>query len=90
MVFCFFLIKSGDTELQSGPNHITIFYANVHSLYSSNPAIKIDEINTILCQREKCEIVCISETWLNESITDDEVEILSYQICHGDRAQNIN
>lgn len=56
-----------------------IMHLNVRSLFS-----KLDEIRLMMCN-SKVGIVCFSETWLDASISDTEIEIENYVVLRKDR-----
>ena len=87
-IICLLLILSGDIHQNPGPQSLQICHANVRSLCPSQPEKKIDEIYHVLCQQECCDIVCISETWLNKNITDDQIAVQGYQVYRKDRMSN--
>ena len=58
---------------------LKIAHLNIRSLYN-----KLDEITFILCKSE-IDILCISESWLDNSITDNEINIPGYIIERRDR-----
>ena len=59
--------------------HVNIMYYNVRSLLP-----KLDELR-IVCETEKPGIVCIVESWLDNSISDNEISIPTYQLFRHDR-----
>lgn len=58
---------------------IKVAHLNVRSLYH-----KIEEIR-YLARKINVDILCISETWLNDKIKDGEINITGYTIKRGDR-----
>ena len=58
---------------------LKIAHLNVRSLYP-----KIDEIRVVVISLH-LDVMCISETWLNESISDGEIAIDGYSIVRKDR-----
>ena len=81
------LLISGDIHSNPGPQTIIISHANVRSLVPTDRSSRIDEIETTLCLNKQCDIVCISETWIDESISDDDVNIDNYQLFRKDRTK---
>ena len=79
------LIISCDVELNPGPQTLMISHSNVHSLSPHDRSLKIDEIDTILCKQRKCDFICLSETWLDSTFTDDQVTISGFQVQRRDR-----
>ena len=45
---------------------------------------KIEEIK-ILSYKVKAAVICVTETWLDESVTNSEIEIKGYQVIRKDR-----
>ena len=84
---CLLLITCGDIHQNPGPvsNCIRICHANVRSLQPSDRHVKLDEIHKTLCIDEKFDVICITETWLDETITDLDVCLQDYQIFRKDR-----
>ena len=64
---------------QKTREHVNIMYYNVRSLLP-----KLDELR-IVCETEKPGIVCIVESWLDNSISDNEISIPTYQLFRHDR-----
>ena len=56
-----------------------ILHLNVRSLFN-----KLDEIRLLFCKR-KIAVVSFSETWLDSSISDSEIEIENYTVVRKDR-----
>ena len=57
-------------------------HLNVRSLYN-----KVDEIAYLLC-KSQLDLLCITESWLDNSITDSEIHIPGYAIERRDRNRN--
>ena len=80
------LLLAGDVEVNPGPlNDLSICHINVRSLCPNDRTKRIDEIHSLLCIRDGYDIICISETWLNSSITNDMIDIQGYQLFRKDR-----
>jgi exonuclease III len=85
------ILKCGDIHRNPGPvneNLLTICHINVNSLYvrtDPNPSHKVDEIYSKYCIEKKCSIICVSETWLNPSIPDTNIELPGYDLYRRDR-----
>ena len=62
----------------------------MRSLIPNDRNKRIDEIETILCNQRKCDVIGISETWLDVSINDSQVEIQGFQIFRKDRIRQGN
>ena len=50
---------------------------------------KIDEIETLLVNDAHIDIICLSEIWLDNQISDKMVKIKGYEIYRKDRAENM-
>ena len=48
---------------------------------------KIDNLRAI-CTLYSPDIVCIVETWLDDTIVDFEIAIQGYSLCHLDRCRH--
>jgi hypothetical protein len=89
------ILRSGDVHPNPGPTtvlkSVSICQVNVQSLYLrlGYHRRKIDEIHTLLVNNAGIDIICLSETWLNNDITDDMVKIPGYKIHRKDRTANI-
>ena len=59
--------------------NVNLLYFNVRSLLP-----KIDYLR-IICSLYSPDIVCIVETWLDDSILDSEISIQGYSLCRLDR-----
>ena len=93
------LLISGNIHPNPGPppavqstavKNLSICHVNARSMIAHNPAIcvgyhKIDEIQSVLCDRFKYDIICISETWLDANIPDSSVNIDNYVFVHRPR-----
>ena len=84
------IIIACDVHENPGPNKLLIAPANVRSLCPENRSLKIDEIESILFYQEKCDIICISESWLDSTIPDGQVAIDGFQIYRKDRFRQGN
>ena len=60
-------------------NTLKVLYYNVRSI-----VYKIDELSSN-CSLHCPDIVCITETWLNENVLDSEICIPNYQLVRLDR-----
>lgn len=49
---------------------------------------KLDEIESVLCLQFQYDIICISETWLNSNISDEDVKISNYKVYRKDRSDD--
>ena len=92
---CLLLLRCGDVQPNPGPGtlHIengllSVCHINTNSLYvrtDQNPTYKIDEIYSTFCIDNKCHVICISETWLNGTIPDCNIELPGYNLFRRDR-----
>jgi len=92
------LLRCGDIESNPGPQvqsefkNIAISHINIQSLGSgeqgitSDANVKLNQLQTILCHEHKFDIVCVSETWLNDGIPDEDINIDNYVLYRKDRA----
>ena len=60
-------------------SNLTIAHLNVRSLYP-----KVDMMNDLL-SRNDIDIMCITESWLNEKLSNTNISIPGYQIFRRDR-----
>jgi hypothetical protein len=70
---------------------LNICHVNVQSLYlriENYHRRKIDEIDSLLIKDFDVDIVCLSETWLGDDITDTQVNINGYEFHRKDRIGN--
>ena len=79
------LLISGTVHPNPGPNtgnmkSIELCLVNMRSIMPSDCAAKLDELYSILCIKEKFDILCVSESWLDNIISDDAVKLPDYQI----------
>jgi exonuclease III len=89
------ILRSGDVHPNPGSvfedKALTISHANVESLYllsdTDYPRRKIDEIESILINDLKSDIVCISETWLKPLVLDEKVDIAGFKFRRKDRLE---
>jgi hypothetical protein len=89
------ILRSGDVHPHPGPvtyeqKNLSICHVNVQSLYLriGYHRRKIDEIHTALVNDAKIDIICLSETWLDNNINDDDLKIPGYTIRRKDRTYN--
>jgi hypothetical protein len=86
------ILRCGDVHPNPGPTFcnksISLCHVNVQSLYLKSENYKrrkIDEIESSLIIDHKIDIICLSETWLNDNIPDCLVDIKDYKIHRKDR-----
>ena len=84
------LVRSGNVHPQPGPvkhsdssqeRHVTLAHINARSFKNRNHFILINEV--VLAK--KFDILCVSESWLDSSISDIELDIPGYNIYRLDR-----
>ena len=74
------LLLAGDIELNPGPRGTPDLIENVLSIYHSNIRSLRYKVNSISNLIEEFNIVCFTETHLNNQITDDDVAISGFDI----------
>ena len=98
LIFLFFILKqfllllSGDIELNPGDKHhsnLKVCYWNLNSLQAHNFA-KVSSLrayNTL----HKFDIICLSETYLDSSISSNDPELLldGYELIRADHPMNL-
>jgi hypothetical protein len=94
------LLQCGDVHPNPGPlnpcpyvnKSLTVCQLNVQSLYlrSETPYCrrKIDEIESILINKDNIDIICVSETWLDTQIDTSLVDIKNYTFRRKDCTNN--
>ena len=90
------LLLSTDVEINPGPAEqykcLSIAHMNVQSLYMTsqdNPYVKLNEIKSTFAIEKEVDVICISETWLHDQISDDDIMIAGYNKPHrSDRIGN--
>lgn len=89
----YLVLLSGDVSLNPGPvsfkktqtRGLFISHLNVRSLLAKIDQLKLDLVNN---KGPKPDIMTLSETWLDNSVGDEEVNIPGYSILRLDRQQN--
>ena len=79
---------AGDIHPNPGPNtNISLCHINIHSMFGQGLTkhSKLDEIHSTLCVQEQYDIIAVTETWLDGSISDECIELLDYQVFRKDR-----
>ena len=66
----------------SNKSIINLLYFNARSLLP-----KIDELR-IICTNYSPGIICVVETWLDETVLDSEISIQNYSLCRLDRSRH--
>ena len=99
VMLCFFaafafllLLKHGDVEINPGPKKkearfFSCFHWNVNSILAHNKLPLLEAYNTI----HKYDILCISETYLNSSVSVDDttLSLPGYNLVRSDHPSNI-
>ena len=67
---------------KSSKTSVNLLYFNVHSLLP-----KIDHFR-VICSFFSSDLVCILESWLDDSITDCEISVQSYSIVRLDHSRH--
>jgi hypothetical protein len=97
LIICLLLMMAGDVHLNPGPNtptthkdkQLTVCHINCRSLTSSGQvdslrASKFDEIDHLI-QNLLCDVVCLTETWLDATILDVHLNIPGFKLYRRDR-----
>ena len=74
------LLLSGDVESNPGPSmmkSLSVLHCNINSLYAYNSDHKIGELET-LAETTKCDIIALTETWLDNTISDQLLPIRGF------------
>ena len=79
------LILCGDIHPHPGPNQLQICHVNMRSLMPGDRHVKLDDLHSTLCIENNSDVICISETWLDDTIDDSDVIIPGYQLFRRDR-----
>jgi exonuclease III len=68
---------------------VNILYLNIQCLISQNHKNKLDYINEF-CQEEDVSIIALTETWLREEVSNEEISIPGYSVHRSDRISATN
>ena len=82
------LVVCGSVHPNPGPtyeNCLQLCHVNMRSLQPHDSSTKLDELHSKLCIDQCFDVICVTETWLDENITDDAVALPNYQIFRKDR-----
>lgn len=73
----------GFFDSQSSIKGLIVGHLNIRSIKSG---CKLDELKLLLSHNPRVHILCLSETWLNDSCSDDMVAIDNYTFVRRDRS----
>ena len=62
---------------------LNVMYINIHYLYS-----KLDELKILLSKQTNIDVLCIFETFLNDTFSDSEIQLENYQLFREKRKKN--
>ena len=87
------LLLSGDVHPNPGPDNqkklVDICHINARSLMSldkdTQSHLKFDEIVSKVVHQLKSDIICVSESWLDNTISNKDIEIIGYSPFRKDR-----
>ena len=86
------LIISGSVHPNPGPvvggqpnACLTMCHVNMRSLQPHDRSLKLDEMYSLLCIDKNFDVICVSETWLDNTISDDDITLPEYQVFRRDR-----
>ena len=80
------LLCGGDIKSNPGTTQpLSINHINVRSLCASDWTKKLDDLHSILCISEQSDVICISESWLDAHIKDEDISLPDYQLFRRDR-----
>ena len=90
VILAILLIVSGTVHINPGPESkkmLKIGNVNMRSLCPGT-SHKVEDLHDTLCTHEQCDIVAVTETWLNNTIDDKQIELPEYQVFRRDRDRN--
>ncbi|KAI5717914.1 hypothetical protein M8J77_013445 [Diaphorina citri] len=73
-------------HLGAFPGKCSIAHLNAHSM---RPPNKFYELENIFLG-SGCDIICVTESWLDSSISDSEISMLGYRVIRNDRVGDFN
>ena len=80
----------GPRMQQNNMKSLSIVHINARSIYPTNVTnrtFKLDEIFSVLCIQHKFDVICISETWLTQAISNDDINLVGYKLFRRDRGR---
>ena len=83
-IHLYIILMSGDVHPNPGPTDTSVVplkmcHLNVRSICADH-LTKLDIIYSKLCIEKSFDIICISETWLDNSVSDDEITLDGYSL----------
>ena len=91
IIIAILLIISDTVHLNPGPDilkkNLKLGHVNMRSLCPTS-SDKLEDLQNTLCKTEKCDIIAVSETWLDPTITNKQIELSDYQVFRKDRNRN--
>ena len=91
VIMAILLIVSGTVHLNPGPEinkkMLKIGHVNMRSLCPSS-SNKMEDLYSTLCTNQQCDVIAVSETWLNGNISDKQIEMPDHQVFRKDRDRN--
>ena len=91
-LYILLITLSGDVELKTGPKRkaglqtLSICHWNLNSICAHN-FVKL-YLFIAYVSIHKCDIICLSETYVNSSIDDESLEISGYYLIRFDHPSN--
>ena len=81
------ILLSGDIELNPGPsqNNLNICHLNIRSIKAHN---RLEQLEELITNTHTFPIVALTETHLDGTVTDSEINIPNYTIHRKDRNRN--
>ena len=63
---------------------LKIGHVNMCSLCPSS-SDKLEDLHNTLCINQQCDVIAVTETWLDGNISDKQVELPEHQVFRKDR-----
>ena len=73
--------------------NISICHANIQSLgkgdkiITAEANVKLAEIRTTLQLKHEFDVICLSETWLTDDTSDEDITLKNYELYRKDRKE---
>ena len=91
VIIALLLVMSGTVHVNPGPDlldkNLKLGHVNMRSLCPST-SDKIDDLYTALGTSENCDIIAVTETWLDVNIPNKQIDLPEYQVFRKDRNRN--